>query len=156
MKREESLLIVSMIVDHWRVKDWTKEEMDTYAKRIEDLDAEVLTSTVIRASKEMTFAPRINELRERYKSEKRRLAPTVDPKGDAAPQPLPQWVKRWVCARLLYSRWGKERDLRRFPEQGEFGDESVEQMPEGAWEEEASSIPEEQFSTLFKQATVIQ
>lgn len=53
---------------------------------------------------------------------------------------VPIWIKRFVCARYLYAKFGREQDLRRFPEQGEWGDLNVELMPEDEWATEASRI----------------
>ena len=144
MRREESLEIVSMILAHWRVDDWTREEIDAFARSIQHMDAEVATSTVIRSAKELTFPPRIAEFHERYRTEKKRLRPEVDPLQETEGAPLPFWVKRWICARQLYEDFGKERDMRRFAEQGDHGDLTQELMPEGAWVSEAETMGDEE------------
>ena len=64
--------------------------------------------------------------------EKRRLVATVPPLEEPEVRPVPTWVKRWICARLLHKQFDKEFDNRRFPEQLEFGDLTQEVMPEGA------------------------
>jgi hypothetical protein len=150
MTRDESLQLVEMVLSHWRVRDWNKEEIDAFARGIQDLDAEVVTSAVIRASKELEFAPRLATLREYVRIEKRRLAPVVEPLPERVGRPLPLWVRRWLCARFFYERWGKERDLRRFVEQGDFGDLTLELMPEGAWVTEAESLGEKEFHEAFQ------
>jgi hypothetical protein len=133
MTRDESLEIVSMIINFWHSnKEWTKEEIDVYARLIQDMDAELTMSALTKAAKEIAYRPAISELRERVRVEKRRLAPTVAPPATKA-TPLPHWVKRWICARMLYKQFGKDQDLRRFPEQGDWGDLTMEVMPEGAW-----------------------
>lgn len=154
MTRDESLTIVSMVISHWHTsKEWSKEEMDVYARMVQDLDVEVTMSAVIRASKEIKYRPSIAELREYVRAEKKRLEPTVAP-IETRPVPIPQWVRRWICARLLYARFGKERDDRRFSEQGDFGDLTREVMPDGQWEAEANSIDEgalgDAFKTMFR------
>jgi len=149
--RDESLQIVEMVLSHWRIKNWEKDEIDVFARMIQDLDAEIATSTVIRASKDLVHAPRIAEFRELYRAEKKRLAPELSPASEPAGQPLPLWVKRWICARQLYSNFGKERDMRRFPEQGDYGDLTQETMPEGAWEEQAKSLGDADIHKAFKQ-----
>lgn len=149
MTRDESLQVVEMILSHWHSnREWTKEEIDVYARLIQDMDIELTMSAVIKAAKEIAYRPSISELRERVRAEKRRLAPAVEPL-EAKLTPLPHWVKRWICARMLYKQFGKEQDLRRFPEQGDWGDLTMEVMPEGAWEKEAASMSDEQFSTVF-------
>lgn len=148
MTREDSLKITEMVISHWRIKNWEKDEIDAFARMIQDLDAEIATSTVIQATKELIHPPRIAEFREYYRAEKRRLAPELPPVVDEG-QPLPFWIKRWICARQLYARFGKERDMRRFPEQGDYGDLTQETMPEGAWIEEANSIGEGELHKAF-------
>jgi hypothetical protein len=141
-----------MILTHWpQGKEWGREEMDAYARSIQSLNAEIATSTVVRAALEVKYRPSIAEFFECYKAERRRLQPEVAPL-EAAPQVIPFWVKRWMCARLLADRWGKETDRRRFSEQGHFGDLTRELMPEGAWVEEANSIPDEEFHKAFSGA----
>lgn len=149
MTRDESLQIVGMIISHWRITTWSKEEIDVYARLIQDMDAEITTHCVIQAAKDIPFPPKVSELRERVRTERRKLAPAVEP---ITPQRLeiPPWVRRWMCARLLYAGFGKERDMRRFPEQQDFGDLTQEVMPEGAWEAEAASLDDEHFAKSFK------
>lgn len=149
MTRSESLDIVQMIVNHWQVRDWTEDQIDAYAKSIQWMDAEVATSVVLRAVKTVTYAPKIAEFTELYGAERRLLRPTM-PVKQPTRTPMPLWVRRWMCARLLYERWGKPRDDRRFPEQGDFGDLTVEMMPEGAWQAEAESLSEKEFVKAFQ------
>lgn len=149
MTRDESLQIVEMIITHWRVKNWSKEEIDVYARLIQDLDAELTVHCISVAAKEIAYPPDVASLRERVRTEKRKLAPTAAP-IKPQPQEYPPWVKRWICARMLYARWDKERDMRRFPEQLDFGDYTQEVMPEGAWDKEVASLDERAFSEGFK------
>jgi hypothetical protein len=151
--REESLTIVQMILTHWRGKDWTKEEIDAYARSIQDLDAALTTSAVARAAKEIKYRPPIAELREYVRAERNRLAPAVRPVDRSGWGPIPLWVKRWICARMLYAHFGRDRDLRRFPEQGDFGDLTREVMPENEWLEEANSLTDADFRKAFQKAT---
>lgn len=149
MTREESLQIVQMLLTHWRAsKEWTKEEMDVYARLIQDMDAELTTSAVIGLAKEIAYRPHPAQLRERVREERRRLRPVVQPL-EPERKPIPFWVKRWICARMLYAKFGKPRDMRRFPEQADFGDLTTEMMPEGAWEAEANSMSDEEFAKSF-------
>lgn len=141
MTREESLEIVSMILTLWpQEKEWSKEEIDAYARSIQQLNAELATHAILKAVTETRYRPRPADLYERVRTERRKLAPTVEPKEDPIGKPLPFWVKRWICARMLYAQFGKDRDMRRFPEEGDFGDLTQEVMPEGAWTEEANSL----------------
>jgi hypothetical protein len=149
--RDESLQIMQMIISAWpQAKELDKEEIDLYARAIQDLDAELTTHTVLKAQKETRYRPTVAELRERLRAEKRALAAELPPLDDPEGRPLPMWVRRWVCARMLYANWEKERDMRRFPEQGDYGDLTQEKMPEGAWQEEAESLGEMQINEAFR------
>jgi hypothetical protein len=151
MTREESLTIVEMIISGWPdAKPLDRDEIAMYARSIQDLDAELATHAVLKAHKESRFRPGPPELRERVRAERRSLAAELPPIEPTTGRPLPMWVKRWICARLLYKRFGKEQDLRRFPEQGDFGDLTQEVMPEGVWTEEAESVGEKEFHDAFR------
>ena len=139
MSRQEALEITAMVLTNWRVKDWTKEEIDAFATGIQWLDAEIAVSTVVRASRELKYPPRIAEFLEVYRAEKASLRPIIAP-PENKPKPLDLWIKRWICARYLYAKFGKEQDMRRFREQGDYGDFTVEQMPEEAWTKEAERL----------------
>lgn len=140
-----------MILAHWHGRDWTKEEIDVYARSIQDMDAALTTSAVARAAKEIKYRPSIAELREYVRAERNRLAPAVRPIEPQA-TPMPLWVKRWICARMLFADFGRQRDMRRFPEQGDYGDLTMEVMPEQEWLEEANSLDEADFRKKFRKA----
>lgn len=151
MTRDESLQVVAKIVNLWKSNQaWTKDEIDAYARAIEDLDMEITVSAVDKAAKDMAYRPKISELRELVRLERRRLSPVVAPPDEPKTTPAPSWVKRWICARYLYDKFGKERDMRRFPQQADYGDLTQEVMPEGAWEEEARRLDEEGFADAFR------
>lgn len=149
MTRDEALTITDMVLTAWHGRDWTKEEIDVYARLIQDMDAEITTHALIALAKEVQYRPSVAELREKVRAEKRKLASTVAPPV-RQPVEIPFWVKRWLVARMLYGQFGKERDLRRFPEQQDFGDLTQETMPEGAWVAEAESITDQGFQAAFK------
>lgn len=151
MTREESLQIVGMILSHWRGKEWTKDEMDVYARLIQDMDAAITTSAIIRAAKEIQYRPSVAELREYVRAERTRLRATMPKPEEPRGAPYPFWVKRWICARMLYRRFDRDQDMRRFPEQGDWGDLTSEVMPEGEWVDEANRVDDKEFSKAFKQ-----
>lgn len=153
MTRDESLTIVRMLLNYWRPKrEWTKDEISAYASAIQDMPAALTTTALSQAAREIAYPPSIAELREFVRIERVRRAPTVDPvvpeKGD-----LPLWVKRWICARMLYERFGKPRDMRRFREQGDHGDLTQEMMPDDAWLQEANTLDDESAEKAFRQMT---
>ncbi len=54
---------------------------------------------------------------------------------------IPHWVRRWIAARYLYARFGKDQDLRAFREQGgEVDPRTTDWMPDGEWDEEAEHV----------------
>ena len=120
MNREESLTIVGMILDCWQGGDWTKEQMDAYARAIEDLDAEMTVHAIAAAVKESRFRPSVAELREYVKLEKVKRAVQPEEWRDLPPErpPKPKWVERWERAR-------NHRDYRWFPEQVAAGMEKT-------------------------------
>ena len=151
MTRDESLTIVSMILAHWRPKrEWSKDEISAFAASVQDLPAELTTSAVARAAKEIAYPPSIAELREYVRLERVRRAPQVKPLEPSDGAPIPLWVKRWICARMLYERFNKPRDERRFSEQGDYGDPTRELMPDEAWVEEANSMDDQGFNKAFR------
>ncbi len=139
-----------MILSGWpQAKPLDEEEIDLYARSIQDMDAELTTHTVLKAVKDMPYRPTVADLRERVRSERKLLAPQVETPERPEGRPLPLWIRRWICARMLYERFGKERDMRGFPEQGDVRDLTAELMPEGAWVEEAESIGDKEFHDAF-------
>jgi hypothetical protein len=90
-------------------------------------------------------------LREYVRAERARLRATLPPKQEPQLVPYPFWVKRWICARMLYSRFDREQDMRRLPEQGDYGDLTQELMPEQEWVEEANRLDDKEFSKAFGQ-----
>lgn len=155
MTRDESLQIVAMILNHWRPKigrEWTKDEISAYASSIQDMSAELTTSAVAAAAKQIAYPPSITELREYVRLERLKRAPLAAP-VEPERKEMPLWVRRWICARLLYAQFNRPRDMRRFPEQGDFGDITQEQMPENEWLEEANSITDKELQTAFQRMT---
>jgi hypothetical protein len=150
MTRQEALEVTQMVLTNWRVRDWTKEEIDGFATGIQHLDGQIAVASVARASRELKYAPKISEFLEVYRAERATLrAAMIDP-PDPQSRPMEPWVREWMCARYLYANFGRERDMRRFPEQGEFGDLTQELMPEGAWRKEAESLGDDELLRVFR------
>jgi hypothetical protein len=70
----------------------------------------------------------------------RKLAEPDAPREVFPKKEMPTWVKRWVCARFLYARFGRERDERPFREQEQFCGPTREYMPPIEWAEEAKAV----------------
>ncbi len=146
MTEEESVTITEMVANHWPGPQWTAATMDAYARAIERLDAATATAAVITAVNELEFYPKVATLRdfydiERAKNRAREEAP--ERTWPAKRETVPLWVRRWVAARYLHAMFGREKDLRRFPEQGDWGDPYVEPMPPEAWLEEAEHVTDD-------------
>ena len=110
MTREEALKIVEMVSSAWAGNTWHLEQMDSFARAIEELDAEFTTKAVLRAQKELRFRPAVAELREYVRIE-RQVAQRQDWRNQPAEkEPMPEWVKQWKRARAV-------GDFRPFPEQ---------------------------------------
>jgi len=67
----------------------------------------------------------------------------ISPEGKRV---IPFWVKRWIAARFLFARWGREQDTRPFTEQKDrltslAGE--IEWMPEDEWVEEANHVSDD-------------
>lgn len=140
MTRDESLTIVEMIVSGWPdAKPLDREEIDMYARAIQDLDAEIATHAVLKAVKDTPYRLKPSELRERVRAAKRTLAAEVPPLEGPEGRPLPQWIRVWFYARHIKS----PPDMRRLKEQGDYGDLTQELMPEGAYLKEIETIRDE-------------
>lgn len=153
MKRTEALQILGMILDRWPGKEtWDAERISAYAEAIEGWDAELTTNAVLRAAASGGDRPTITQLREFVSVESALAAaekPAPVPPGRSGEGPpegriMPLWVKRWVCARFLFARLGKEVDMRSFREQQPHVDSSKEFMPDDAWVKEAEKISDKQ------------
>lgn len=153
MTRDESLTIVSLVVSGWpQAKEMDRDDVDLYARSIQDMDAELTTHSVLKMIKDTPWQPHASQLRDRVRIEKRLLAVEVAPIVPPEGEPVPFWVKRWICARMLYKSFGKEKDTRRFKEAGDHGDKTQELMPEGAWVEEANTLDDAEVVRRWKQA----
>ena len=80
------------------------------------------------------------EFKEVYRAQLRMAEPEKVVPPPVPTKGIPEWVRRWVAARWLYARFGRERDMRWFQEQASFVDTTSEKMPDGEWEEEAAQI----------------
>ncbi len=111
----------------------------------EPLDASVCTQAVIAAVNELDFYPKVSTLREFYYLERAKIRAREE-KPDRWPakrETVPLWVRRWVAARYLHKMFGKEQDMRRFTEQGQWGNPDADLMPASAWLEEAEHVTDD-------------
>ncbi len=147
MNHEEALTVTQMVVTTWpSTKIWTAEEMSAYATGLQRYDAEYATKAVAAAQQKLMYRPSVAELREFYDLEraKTRAAAERPEEPRAKKEKVPLWVRRWVAARYLYARFGREQDMRRFPEQQDRHSPDMEMMPPTEWLDEAEHVTERQ------------
>ncbi len=147
MTPDEAFTVTEMVLRSWpgnRV--WDADEMQAYARGLERLDAATAVNAVASAQQHLTRRPSVAELRDFYDIERAKIRAAEDKPERQWPQKrevVPLWVRRWVAARYLHKQFGREKDLRRFPEQGDWGDPFVEPMPPEAWLEEAEHVTDD-------------
>lgn len=147
MNYADAFDVTEMVLRSWpggRV--WTAEEMEAYAKGLMWMDAEIATHAVAAAQQKVPHRPHVAELREFYDLERAKRRATIERTPEPPPrkEKVPLWVRRWVAARYLYKRFGKDQDLRSFPEQQQFMDPYAEVMPADAWLAEAEHVTDAQ------------
>lgn len=127
-----------------------EEKVGFFTAALLHLDYEVALSTATTGSVIWRFFPSWAEFKEIYRTQIKLREPVGEQRDlpDSNPRiergrKIPYWVKRWVAARFLYSRFGREQDLRWFPEQRGFTDPSNERMPDSEWIDEAEQITDE-------------
>lgn len=114
------------------------------------LDYEIAISTATTGTVIWRFFPSWAEFKEIYRTQSKLKEPVGEQRSQAEPalrlergRKIPDWVRRWVAARFLYMRFGKEQDLRWFPEQKDYSDTTRERMPDSEWIDEAAKITDE-------------
>jgi len=143
MTRDDAISITSMVLNGWAKPDWTDGQTEAYVNALVPYDADHMTNAVALAHRELQFRPPFSELYQYYRAAKAQAASRQDTPPSTASgkrNTLPLWVKRWVCARYLYARFGRERDMRVFPEQRDWSNPEDPLMPPDEWVEEAQKI----------------
>jgi hypothetical protein len=118
------------------------EQIQLYSRLLEqESNTDAASRAILRGVKTWKFAPSYADLHEMIKAEKR-----LDEPDEQRPAPvkfdrtMPNWVRRYVCARFLFSRFGRDQDMRPFPEMRVGFETGEELMPDGEWEAEAATI----------------
>lgn len=146
MNHDEALTVTGMVLTTWpQNKEWGLDEISAYANGLQRYDAETCTKAVAAAQQKLMYRPSVAELREFYDLERaKHRAQTEKPVEKwERKEKVPLWVRRWVAARYLHAMFGKDQDMRRFPEQQDWGNPDQELMPPEAWLEEAEHVTEE-------------
>jgi hypothetical protein len=143
MTHDEALTVTEMVINSWpEGRVWTAEQITAYANGIHNLDAELAVHAVNLAQKSQDRRPSVHELRGYYQAVRTTREASSAPAASRyeKPEKLEPWVKRWAAARFFYDRFGRERDLRRFPEQHQYVDTTTEEMPADEWLEESQHL----------------
>jgi hypothetical protein len=140
MTRDEAVSITQMILNTWVKPDWTDGQTETFVNKLVPYDAEYMVHAVALADKELRARPPFSELYGFYRAAKSEAASRQDPPPPTPRTRLPLWVKRWVCARYLYAAFGRDQDLRVFPEHRDWAGPDGQTMPVDEWVTEAQAL----------------
>ena len=146
MTHEESLTVTGMVLSTWpSSRAWGDEEMAAYANGLQKYDAATMTHAVAAAQQKLMYRPSVAELREFYDLEraKRRATAEKPTTKYVKQEKVPLFVRRWVAARYLHARFGREQDMRRFPEQQQWASPDLDLMPPTEWLDEAEHVTDE-------------
>jgi len=146
MTFDEALTVTEMVVTTWpSTRVWDAAELTAYANSLMKYDAATCTLAVAAAQQKLMYRPSVAELREFYDLEKAKHRARAEAPTDRYPKKdkVPHWVRRWVAARYLYAMFGREQDMRRFPEQQDRYSPDMELMPADQWLEEAEHVTED-------------
>jgi hypothetical protein len=146
MTRDEALTVTEMVVTTWpSTRVWDADELSAYANGLMGYDAATMTHAVAAAQQKLMYRPSVAELREFYDLEraKRRATAEKPTTKYVKQEKVPLWVRRWVAARHLHRQFGKEQDMRRFPEQQQWASPDLDLMPPTEWLDEAEHVTDE-------------
>ena len=123
------------------------EQIALYSRLLEsETDVELVSRAILKlvTTWKHLSPPSYADIKEYIRIEKKLSEPDkpYEHKGPiSTPKVMPNWVRRFVCARFLYARFGREPDWRDFPEQHPYGAPAgIELMPEDEWTEEAATV----------------
>lgn len=142
MTRDDAITVTQYVINAFPKPDWTDGQTEAFVNGLVPYDAEYATHAVALAHRSIGFRPPLAEFLKFYRAAKADSeSRQVKPQEKRSPtNTLPLWVKRWVCARFFYVRYGRPQDMRTFPEQGDYGDPTVPLMPPEEWVKEAEAI----------------
>lgn len=147
MNYDEAVTVTHMVITTWPTSiAWSEDEMLAYATGLQKYDAATMTHAVAAAQQKLMYRPSVAELREFYDLERAKTRARAETPTEryAKKEKVPLWVRRWVAARYLYRQFGRDQDLRRFPEQQDWVNPDLDLMPADQWLEEAEHVTETQ------------
>lgn len=142
MKENEARDIIGMLKAATGGKQTDQTADDFWTESLLSLDATLATQAVLAGIRTWKWFPSWAEFREAYKAQERLREPSGEQRFDMPkPSKVPLWIRRWTAARFLYERFGRDQDMRPFPEQKEFIDPlTKEWMPDDEWAKEAEHV----------------
>lgn len=147
MTRDEAVEITGMVIAHWVTPRWTEAQMEAFVVALGSMEPDLATEAVALAAKDLQHRPSIADMHSYVKLARanRRVSEPDEPYAKHPRHGLSLWVKRWVCARMLYEHMGRPQDMRPFPEQtGLDYPPDLEMMPPDEWVAEAERITDAQ------------
>lgn len=143
MTRDDAITITGYVVNAFPTPHWSDGQLEAFVNGLVPYDAELATQAVALAHRSIGFRPPLAEFLKFYRlakteAQSRQADPPRKPSGKV--NKLPPWVKRWIVSRMLYVKFGKDQDLRRFREQDIWADPTTPLMPDDAWVKEAAAI----------------
>lgn len=141
MTRDDAISVTEMVLNAWARPEWTPGQIEVFVNALAPHEADLATQAVAMAHKSVKYRPTFAEFLEFYRAVRDKNG-ARRPGGEPLPKvsTLPDWVKRWACARYFYARFDRDQDMRRFIEQGEWADPTMPVMPPEEWKAEAAQI----------------
>lgn len=145
MTRDDAITLTEWVTNAWPRPEWSPTQIATFMESLLPYDAEIATQALAKAHIAVTYRPQFAEFYTFYRAEQNaryaeQSASRVASQTPAKPTKMPLWVLRWVVARLLHNRFGRDQDMRSFAEQGQWADPDVAVMPPDEWVAEANAI----------------
>lgn len=154
MTREEAITVTEYVLHAWARPEWSPGQIETFAGALLPYEADIATQALALAHKNIGYRPSFSDFLGFYRAARadaQSRQHTPPPAPTVSNVKLPLWVKRWIAARLYYQRFGRDQDMRRFPEEGDLGDPSVPLMPPDEWVAEANTIGDEDAMRAVRQ-----
>jgi hypothetical protein len=132
------------LVESYSRADFGREGRGLWKEMLYRYDVDIATKAVVKLSQQegwptiAALKAAILQLKAEGYGREEQAAPSLPP-GRTPSRELPMWVKRWTAARYLYGRFGREQDMRIFPEQRD-SHALGEMMPAGEWVEEGAKV----------------
>lgn len=145
MTRDDAITLTEWLTNAWPRPEWTPTQIASFMESLLPYDAEIATQALAKAHIAVTYRPQFAEFFTFYRAEQaarnaEQSASAIAAAPAAKPSRLPLWVRRWIVARYLFARFGRDQDMRRFAEQQDWADHRVPLMPADEWVAEANAI----------------